>query len=83
MKTVKMAMHTANASNGNPGYTYKFYVNNVEQSSGVSGNTLTITTLVDGDTVKAEAIDSLGCTVQSSEITMTIHPAPDPKLYHQ
>ena len=77
------AIFTANASNGNPGYTYKFYVNNVEQSSGVSGNTFTITTLADGDIVKAEAIDSLGCAVQSSEITMTIHPAPDPKLYHQ
>jgi VCBS repeat-containing protein len=77
------AIFTASASNGNPGYTYKFYVNNVEQSSGVSGNTFTINTLLNGDKVKAEVIDSLGCSIQSSEITMTIYPAPHPKLYHE
>ncbi|WP_282016342.1 tandem-95 repeat protein [Marinifilum flexuosum] len=69
---------TANASNGNPNYTYKFYVNNVEQSSGVTGNTFTINTLVNGDKVKVEAIDNLGCSAQSSEITMTIFATPLP-----
>lgn len=69
---------TANASNGNPGYTYKFYVNNVEQNSGVTGNTFTISTLADGDKIKAEAIDNLGCSAQSSEITMTIIDTPSP-----
>ena len=77
------AIFTANASNGNPAYSYKFYVNNVEQSSGVSGNTFTVNSLVNGDKVKAEVIDSLGCSIESSEITITVYPKPNPKLYHQ
>ncbi|NOU60845.1 Ig-like domain-containing protein [Marinifilum caeruleilacunae] len=77
------AIFTANASNGNPAYSYKFYVNNVEQSSGVSGNTFTVNSLVNGDKVKVEVTDSLGCSIESSEITITVYPKPNPKLYHQ
>ena len=75
------AIFTANASGGSAGYQYKFFVNNVEITAGVSGNTFTISNLIDGDSVKVKITDGNDCSVDSSEISMTIHPKPSPRLY--
>ena len=75
------ANFTATVSGGNAGYQYKFFVNDVEITAGVSGNTFTISNLVDGDKVKARTIDSFDCSADSSEINMTIYPTPAPKLF--
>ncbi|MDE5419280.1 Ig-like domain-containing protein [Labilibaculum sp. DW002] len=77
------SVFTASGSGGNPAYSYKFYVNGTEETVGVSGNTFTTNTLADGDKVKTRITDSNGCFVESSEITMTIYPKPNPKLYHE
>lgn len=77
------AIFKATASNGSPAYAYKFFVNDIEQSSGISGNTFTINTLLNGDKIKTEVIDNLGCSKKSSELTITVHPEPKPKLFHE
>jgi len=77
------AIFTATATNGNPGYTYKFFVNGTEITSGISGNTLTINSLTDGDLVKTKITDTNGCEIESNEILMTIYPKPKPILYHE
>lgn len=56
-------------------------MNNVEITAGVSGNTFTISNLIDGDSVKVKITDGNDCSVDSSEISMTIHPKPSPRLY--
>ena len=75
------AVFTSTASGGSAGYQYKFFVNGVEITTGVVGNTFTISNLVDGDKVKVRTIDSNDCSVDSSEITMTIYPQPAPLLF--
>lgn len=77
------AVFTASASGGSAGYQYKFFVNNVEIATGISGNTFTISNLVDGDMVKVRTIDSNNCSVDSSTIIMTIDPKPSPRLYFE
>ncbi len=72
------AVFTANASGGSGGYQYKFFVNNVEITAGVSGNTFTISNLIDGNRVKVRVIDNNTCSVESSEIIMTIYQMPAP-----
>lgn len=72
---------TASASGGDPVYSYHFFVNDTEQTSGVSNNTFTTNKLANGDKVKTSITDSNGCLVESSEIVMTIHPKPKPKLF--
>jgi VCBS repeat-containing protein len=72
---------TTNASGGNPSYIYQFYINGVETTSGVSGNTLTVSNLNNGDRIKSVVTDSRGCNKESSELVITIHPKPSPKLY--
>ena len=72
------AVFTANASGGSAGYQYKFFVNNVEITAGVSGNTFTISNLIDGDTVKVRVIDNNTCSAESSDIVMTIYQMPIP-----
>ncbi|MRT92472.1 Ig-like domain-containing protein [Ancylomarina sp. 16SWW S1-10-2] len=69
---------TASASGGNSPYSYQFFVNGVEKISEVSGNTLTINTLTDGNKVTTRITDNYGCSVTSSEIEMIIHPKPAP-----
>ncbi|MGZ2370910.1 tandem-95 repeat protein [Ancylomarina sp. YFZ004] len=75
------AIFTASASGGISAYQYKFFVNDVDVTAGVSGNTFTISNLVNGNKVKVRAVDSNDCSVDSSEISMTIHPKPSPLLF--
>ncbi|MGZ2370911.1 hypothetical protein ACXR6G_14100 [Ancylomarina sp. YFZ004] len=64
-------------------YTYEFFVNGLEVTAGVSGNTFTISDLNTGDPVKVRLTDSNGCQVESSEIIMTVHAKPSPRLYFE
>ncbi len=77
------SVFNASGSGGTPAYTFKFFVNGTEETVGVSGSSFTTSTLVNGDKVKTEVTDSNGCSMESSEITMTIYPKPNPKLYHE
>jgi len=74
---------TATGSGGNPIYSYSFYINNTVVTNGVSGNTFTTSTLSNNDVVKVKITDSYGCSVFSSDLTMTIHSQPNPVLYHE
>jgi len=77
------SIFNASGSGGNPAYSFKFFVNGSEETLGVSGSTFTSSTLADGDKIKTQVTDSNACSIESSEITMTIYPKPSPKLYHE
>lgn len=77
------SIFNASASGGNPAYSFKFFINGNEETVGVSGSTFTNNTLVNGDKIKTQVTDSNACSIESSEITMTIYPKPNPKLYHE
>jgi len=72
------AIFTANASGGSPSYTYEFFVNGLKVTAGVSENTFTISNLIDGNSVKVRVIDNNTCSIESSEIVMTIYQMPAP-----
>jgi S1-C subfamily serine protease len=67
---------TASVSGGNAPITYKWYLNDVEVSSGTS-NSWKFTPTSEGTyTIYVVVVDADGCTAQSQTATLTVKPAP-------
>lgn len=58
------------------GVNYEFFINAVSQGTPSTTNTLTINNPINGQVIKAKVYDSNGCTAESSEIIITVAPAP-------
>lgn len=58
------------------GVNYEFFINDISQGTPSSTNTFTISSPINGQAIKVKVYDSNGCTAESSDIIVTVAPAP-------